>query len=69
LIEKNQQILEEKGKDMLAHEQKSFNDEEENFIGASGSTNLEHMKLDNEMKLDNKMKKKFENHKLASKVQ
>ncbi len=54
---------------MLAHEQKSFNDEEENFIGASGSTNLEHMKLDNEMKLDNKMKKKFENHKLASKVQ
>ena len=63
MVEKNQQILEEKGKNILAHEEKSFNDEEENFIGASGSTNFEHIKLDKEMK------KKFENHKLASKIQ
>ena len=48
---------------MLAHEEKSFNDEEENFIGPSGSTNLEHMKLHKEMK------KNFENHKLASRVE
>lgn len=63
MVKKNQQILQEKRKNMLAHEEKSFNDEEENFIGPSGSTNLEHMKLHKEMK------KKFENHKLASRVE
>jgi hypothetical protein len=45
LVEKHQLLLTEKRRNLLNHEEKSFNEEEENFIGASGSTNLDHLKL------------------------
>jgi hypothetical protein len=49
LVGKNKLILTEKKKNLLNEEEKSFNEEEENFIGASGSTNLDHLKPQKKM--------------------
>jgi hypothetical protein len=53
MAEKHQLLLTEKRRNLINHEEKSFIEEEENFIGGSGSTNLDHLKL------QKKINKKF----------